>query len=78
MVEEKEVKKALGKIIDPELGEDIVSLGFVKEIKIKGEKVELKIKLTTPGCPLMGFFVSEIENEVGKIKGVKEVKVSLI
>lgn len=78
MVKEEKIKKALSKIIDPELGADIVSLGFVKGIKIEDGKVKLKIKLTTPGCPLVNFFVKEIEDEVKKIKGVSEVKIILL
>lgn len=78
MVTREKIKKALSKIVDPELGEDIVTLGFVKDIKIEGGKVTVKLKLTIPGCPLMSFFLEEIKKEVKMVKGVSGVEVKLV
>lgn len=78
MAREAKIKKVLSKIIDPELGADIVSLGFVKDIKIKDGRVTIKLKLTIPGCPLMGFFLEEIKKEVQKVEGISEVEVKLV
>ena len=78
MTLEEKIRKTLSKIIDPELGMDIVSLGFVKGIKIKDGKVTIKLQLTTPGCPLMALFIGEIEERIKKIKGVSEVKVIIV
>ena len=72
------IKKALSEVIDPELGVDIVSLGFVKNIKIEDGKVTINLKLTTSGCPLTSFFLEEIKEKVKKIKGISEVKVELM
>lgn len=78
MVTREKIKKALSKIVDPELGEDIVTLGFVKDIKIEDGKVTVKLKLTIPGCPLMSFFLEEIKKEVKMVKGVSGVEVKLV
>jgi metal-sulfur cluster biosynthetic enzyme len=78
MINEEEIKKVLSQIIDPELGADIVTLGFVKGIEIKNGKVTIKLKLTIPGCTLMNLFLEEIKEKVKKIKEVSEVKVELI
>ena len=43
---------ALSQITDPDLGRDIVTLGFVKDLKIDGENVSFAIELTTPACPV--------------------------
>jgi len=43
---------ALKKVMDPELRRDIVSLGMVKDLKVEGAAVSLKVELTTPACPL--------------------------
>jgi len=72
------IKKVLSEVIDPELGADIVSLGFVRDIKIEDGKVKIKLKLTIPGCPLMNFFLEEIKERVKKIKGVSEVEIELL
>eukprot|EP00961_Rhodomonas_salina_P267616 3616126-Rhodomonas_salina.3 len=46
---ETEVLKQLANIIDPDLGQDIVSLGFIKNLKIAGGTVTFDLELTTPG-----------------------------
>jgi len=78
MTLKENIKKVLSEVIDPELGADIVSLGFVKGIEIKNGKVTIKLKLTIPGCPLMSFFLEEIKEKVKKIRGVSEVKIELV
>jgi ATP-binding protein involved in chromosome partitioning len=77
-IKKENIKKALSQVIDPEFGMDIVSLGFVKNIKIEDRKVTINLKLTTPGCSLTSFFLEEIKDKVKKIKGISEVKVKLI
>jgi ATP-binding protein involved in chromosome partitioning len=42
---------ALRGVRDPDLGKDIVSLGFIKGVEVTGNAVKVKIELTTPGCP---------------------------
>jgi ATP-binding protein involved in chromosome partitioning len=68
------INKALRKVIDPDLGKDIVSLGFVKDIIINGKDVSFKIELTTPACPVRDMFkasatkaIKEAIPEVGNI-----------
>ncbi|MFW5783307.1 MAG: P-loop NTPase [Spirochaetota bacterium] len=71
------VQAELSKIIDPDLGTDIVSLGFVKNIDIEGDTVALEIELTTPACPVRDQFRSQAESLVSALEGVNRVQVSL-
>lgn len=50
------VLNALKVVIDPDLRKDIVSLGFVKDIKIENNNISFKIELTTPACPVRDQF----------------------
>lgn len=77
MPTEAEVVKSLATVMDPELGRDIVSLGFVKRVEIEKGSVALEIELTTPACPLKDRIREEIERAVGKLPGVREVKVAM-
>lgn len=77
MIQEKDILNELKKIIDPDFNKDIVSLGFVKNIKIAGDNVAFDIALTTPACPVKSEFQRQAENLVGSIPGVKEVKVNM-
>ncbi|MFQ5355392.1 MAG: iron-sulfur cluster carrier protein ApbC [Mariprofundaceae bacterium] len=76
-VTEKQVLTALSAIIDPDFNKDIVSLGFVKDIKISAGKVGFNIELTTPACPVKEEFKRQAETAVGQISGVDHVDVNM-
>jgi ATP-binding protein involved in chromosome partitioning len=46
------VLNALRVVTDPDLRRDIVSLGFIKDLKTDGGRVSFTIELTTPACPV--------------------------
>src|SRR6202166_5196741 len=51
-VDQSAVLDALKVVTDPDLHRDIVSLGFIKDLKIDGGHVRFTIELTTPACPV--------------------------
>lgn len=77
MVTDAQVLDSMRGIIDPDLGKDIVSLGFIKELKINDGEVAFILELTTPACPVKEQFVLDCEAAVGGIDGVTSVKVEL-
>lgn len=48
----EQILAALSHVQEPDLGQDIVTLNMVKDIKIEGNKVSFEVVLTTPACPL--------------------------
>ena len=64
---------ALKRVIDPELGKDIVSLGMIKDVKIDGSKVSFTLELTTPACPFNAQIEQQAREAVKSIPGVSEV-----
>lgn len=77
MITEKEINDALKSIIDPDFRKDIVSLGFVKNIRISEKKVSFDIELTTPACPVKAQFKKAAESAVMSLKEVEEVEVNM-
>lgn len=71
------VLEALSKVMDPELGKDLVSLNMIKDIRIDGAKVAFRLVLTTPACPLRKELTDNSRNAVLSIPGVKEVVVDV-
>ncbi|MDQ3712549.1 MAG: Mrp/NBP35 family ATP-binding protein [Acidobacteriota bacterium] len=74
---EQSVLGALSHIVDPDLHKDIVTLGFVKDLKINSGDVSFRIVLTTPACPVKEAFETEAKRLVGAIEGVTNVSVTM-
>ncbi|MDI6809478.1 MAG: Mrp/NBP35 family ATP-binding protein [Candidatus Eisenbacteria bacterium] len=72
MTEEK-VREALSRVLDPELGKDLVSLGMIKDVSVDGSKVSFSLVLTTPACPLKSQLEQSARHAVLSLPGVKEV-----
>lgn len=77
MITEEQVLNVLRRIIDPDLGRDIVSLGFIKDLKITDTSVRFILELTTPACPIKAEFKAQAEEAVRQIPGVTSVEVTL-
>ena len=68
---------ALKSIQDPDLGRDIVSLGFVKDVKFCGGVAAVTIELTTPACPVKDQMREEARQAILALDGVDEVNVEM-
>ena len=73
---EDEVRAALGNVMDPELGADIVDLGMVTSIRVDGSHVEVGVALTIAGCPLRAQIQRDVDTHVGALPGVDRVTVT--
>src|SRR5689334_1485396 len=75
VVTEAMVKDALSAVIDPDLHKDIVTLGFVRAIKIDGGTVALEVNLTTPACPVKEKLKTECETALLALPGITAANV---
>jgi ATP-binding protein involved in chromosome partitioning len=71
------VLEALGKVNDPELGKDLVSLGMIENLQVKGGEVSFTLNLTTPACPLRDEIHHKALTAVQALAGVDEVKIEM-
>ncbi len=69
------VRGALEKVLDPEIGRDIVSLGMLKEVAAEGGDVTVAVELTTPACPLREVIERDVKAAAKAVPGVKSVMV---
>src|SRR5215211_8824950 len=76
-VSEQSVLDALRQIKDPDLHKDIVTLGFIRDLKINGGNVSFRIVLTTPACPVKAEMESAAKEIVGSLPGVASVAVTM-
>jgi ATP-binding protein involved in chromosome partitioning len=77
MVTETQVLKALSQVQDPDLRKDIVSLGFIKNMKIEGPRVSFDIELTTPACPVKDELKQAAYDVVKALGGVSEISINM-
>ncbi len=76
MVTVEEVINALRSVIDPELKKDIVSMGMIKDIVIKDNKISLTLELTTPACPFNSEIEKSVREEIDKLGLELDMKVT--
>ena len=72
------VKSILKRVVDPEIGINIVDLGLVYEIDVNQENdVQVLMTLTAPNCPFGDMIMMETEFAVRSVKDVNLVKINL-
>jgi ATP-binding protein involved in chromosome partitioning len=76
-VEQQAVLDALKVVTDPDLHRDIVSLGFIKDLKIDGGHVGFTIELTTPACPVKDQMRDQARAAAMNVPGVSSVDVQM-
>ncbi len=76
-VEQAHVLDALKIVQDPDLHRDIVSLGFIKDLRISGGAVAFTIELTTPACPVKDQMRDQARAAVLAVPGVSTVDVAM-
>src|SRR3989337_2724327 len=72
-VTETAVLAALAVVKDPDLHRDIVSLKFIKNLRIDGGRVAFAIELTTPACPVKDQMREQARAGVAGLPGVKNI-----
>lgn len=77
MISQEQIIDKLRECLDPELGVNIVDLGLVYGVYIEGNRVNVLMTLTTPGCPLDSYFTRDITTKLKALKGVSDVSVEL-
>lgn len=76
---EAEIVKTLKTIFDPEIPVNIYDLGLIYAIDVDDDRrVEIKMTLTAPNCPMADQLLNEVFEKTNIIDGVKSAKVNLV
>jgi metal-sulfur cluster biosynthetic enzyme len=72
------IRDALRNVIDPELGYNVVDLGFIYDIAVEeGGVVRITMTTTTPGCPAAGYLREGVANSAWGVPDVEFVDVQV-
>lgn len=66
----------LSKVVDPEIGFDIVSLGLIYDVKMQENKAIVTMTLSTKSCPLHELILEWVQNAVQNV--IKECEINLV
>ena len=77
MPSEKDIRKALRKVKDPELNLDLVVLGLIYAIEVQDSHVTAHISLTSPFCPAANQIVDDAQAAILGVEGVESAEVQL-
>lgn len=64
---ETDIRNALYRVIDPEVGINVIDLGLVYGITIEPNKVHVAMTMTTPACPMGGMIMENARRAIADI-----------
>ena len=68
-IQESDIREALRSVEDPDLKQDLVTLGMVRSIEVDGQNVRVVIELTTPACPMKDRIRADAEKAIAAAIG---------
>ncbi|OLD33010.1 MAG: metal-sulfur cluster biosynthesis protein [Thaumarchaeota archaeon 13_1_40CM_2_39_13_2] len=78
-VTSEKVLDSLKQCMDPEIPINIVDMGLIYGVKIRDDnKVDIKMTMTTRGCPLHDTLVNDVKRYVNKVPGVTDVNIEIV
>jgi ATP-binding protein involved in chromosome partitioning len=77
MATEQDVRQALRRVLDPEIGKPIEDLGMLRGIEVEDGRVRVHVLLTIAGCPLKERIDSDVRAALAPLEGVRSVEVIL-
>jgi metal-sulfur cluster biosynthetic enzyme len=78
-VTSQQVLDSLKQCMDPEIPINIVDMGLIYGVKVSNDnKVDVKMTMTTRGCPLHETLVSDVKRYVNKVRGVNGVDIEIV
>ncbi len=76
---ESKIVEVLKTVFDPEIPVNIYELGLIYEVIVSDEgKVEIKMTLTSPNCPMVDNLLQEIHDKVKTLEGVTDFMLNIV
>ena len=74
----EEVREALFEVIDPDLGVNVVDLGFVRQVGIQDRTAVITMTLTSAACPLTSIMEDQIRAELAGLSDLDGFRVDWV
>ena len=63
----EQIRDALRKVVDPEVGANIVDLGLIYRIELNGRRLRIDMTMTSPACPMGDLILDDAHAELDRI-----------
>jgi metal-sulfur cluster biosynthetic enzyme len=73
-----QVLAALRGVMDPEIPIDVVELGLIYDVRVRGDQVEVDMTLTSMGCPCHDLIVDDVRTAAEGVPGVQHAEVTVV
>lgn len=77
-ITESDVKDALGSVIDPNLGRDLISAKSVRNIEVRDGDIQLKLVLGYPASSSKAALAETVRGTLGRLPGVGTIAVDIV
>jgi metal-sulfur cluster biosynthetic enzyme len=78
-VTKEQIFSELRKCMDPEVPVNVVDLGLIYGVNISDKNdIDIKMTMTTRGCPMHDTLVSDVKKNLNKINGVGSINVEIV
>lgn len=78
MASKTDILESLRKVMDPEIGINIVDLGLIYRIDVFDDHAEVDFTLTSPGCPLADVIEDDIRKILATDHEIAEVRTQVV
>ena len=75
---EESVREVLKGVFDPELHINIVDLGLDYGAEVNGDKIKVRMTLTSPGCPYGPYLLHQVKDTLMTMKGIADAEVIVV
>lgn len=73
------IRRALRQVKDPEINLSVIDLGLIYDVELSDDgEVDIKMTLTSPGCPSGPEMLGDVDRAVRALDGVTDVNVELV
>ena len=73
-----DIVRRLKRVIDPEIGVNIVDLGLIYGLHIDGSEAVVRLTMTTPACPMSSYIKQEVQRALRRLPGLRDGRVELV
>jgi yitW len=68
----------ISRVIDPEIGFDLVSLGLIYDVKVDGDMAKITMTLSTRSCPFHELLLSWVKEAALRVDGINDCEIELV